>query len=216
MERVMDMTLGDFTEALASAEPTPGGGSAAALAATLAASLTSMVVTLSVDRPAYEQHAALHAEALSDSEVARLRFLNLADDDAAAYSSYMEARRLPHATKEEELVRAAAARDAARQAATIPLTIVQQCHRQIDIVERCAGRTNVNLASDLDVAALLLEGAAKGAAANVAVNLAAVGDEGFADAVLAELDQRLRQIQGATARTRERVHKGGQRRPESK
>ncbi|MFV2062371.1 MAG: cyclodeaminase/cyclohydrolase family protein [Chloroflexota bacterium] len=214
-ERVADMTLGDFSEALASERPTPGGGGASALAATFAAALTSMVVRLSLDRPAYQQHAALHAEALADSDAARLRFLDLADEDAAAYTAYLQARRLPHEDKEEESARAAATRDAARLAATVPLTIVQECHGQIDIVERVAGRTNVNAASDLDVAAMLLESAAKGAAANAAVNLAAIEDVGFADAVLAELDQRLRQIQNSTARTRERVHAGSKRRPES-
>ena len=215
IERITHMTLGDFVAALASEKPTPGGGSAVALAASLAASLTSMVVRLSLDRPQYEQHAALHAETLADSEAARLRFLDLADDDAAAYASYLEARRLPHDSGDEELVRKATTREAARKATTVPLTVVQECHRQIDLVERVAGRTNVNVASDLDIAALLLESAARGAAANVTVNLEAVQDEGFADAVLAEMDQRLRQIQSATARTRERVRKGGQRRPES-
>lgn len=211
----MDATLSAFTEALSSAEPTPGGGGATALAGALAASLTAMVVRLSVGRPAYERHQALHAEAIATSEAARLRFLALADDDGAAYRAYLEARRQPHDDKEQELRRASAMRDAARGAAIVPLTIVQQCHHQVDLVERLAGRSNANAASDLDVASLLLECAAKGAAANVAVNLAAVEDEGFADAALAELDQRLRQIQGATARTRERVRKGGQRRPES-
>lgn len=215
MERVKDMTLSDFMEALSSAKPTPGGGSATALAAALAASLTSMVVRLSLDRPAYEQHAALHVEAVAASDAARSRFLELADEDAAAYTAYLEARRLPHDDRESELRRSAAARDAARKAATVPLSIVQHCHGLIDIVERLAGRSNANVSSDLDVAALLLDAAARGAAANVTVNLAAVEDEGFSDAALAELDQRLRQIQGATARTRERVRKGGQRRAES-
>jgi methenyltetrahydrofolate cyclohydrolase len=215
MERVMDATLSDFTEALASAEPTPGGGGTTALAAAFGAGLTAMVVRLSVERPAYQQHAALHAEALAASDVARLNFLGLADEDADAYQAYMTARRLPHEDKDQELRRAAATRDAARRAAIVPLSIVQQAHHQIDLVERLAGRTNINAASDLDVAALLLECAAKGAAANVTVNLPAVDDDGFADAILAELDQRLRQIQGATARTRERVRKGGQRSVES-
>jgi formiminotetrahydrofolate cyclodeaminase len=215
IERVTNMTLGDYTEALASEQPTPGGGSAVALAGALAAGLTAMVVRLSLDRPKYEQHTALHSEALAASDVARLRFLTLADDDALAYDAYMDALHLPHEARDEELVRAASVRDAARLATTVPLTVVQECHKLIDLIERAAGRTNSNVASDLDVAALLLEGAARGAAANVTVNLAAVGDDGFADAVLAELDQRLRQIQGGAARTRERVRKGGQRRPES-
>lgn len=215
IEHVADASVGDFMESLSSDSATPGGGSAAALAATLAASLASMVVRLSLGRAAYEQHAALHAEAIERADAARRRFLSLADDDAAAYEAYLAARRLPHDDHEQELTRAAASRDAARRAATVPLTVVQECHRLIDLIERLAGRTNANVASDLDVAALLLEAAARGAASNVTANLSAVGDEGYTHAALAELDQRLRQIQSATARTHERVRKGGQRKPES-
>jgi len=211
---VRETTLADYTEALASERPTPGGGSATAVAATLATSLTAMVVRLSLDRPKYLQHAELHAEALADSDAARHRFLRLADDDAAAYAAYREARGLPHDSDEEQSVRAAATRAAAREAASVPLTVVQECHRQVDLVERLVGRTNAYVASDLDVAVLLLEGAARGAAANVMVNLPSIEDEGYARAVIAELDQRLRQIQNATARTRERIGKGSQRRPE--
>ena len=211
---VAETTLADFTQQLASEEPTPGGGSVAALAAAMAASLTAMVVRLSLDRPRYAQHARLHGDALTASDSARARFLELADDDAAAYLAYLEAGRMPHGSRDEELKRAAAKRDAARRATTVPLTVVQACHAQIDLVERLAGRTNASVASDLDVAALLLESAARGAASNVVVNLPAVDDVGFSDAVLAELDQRLRQIQNATARTRECVRKGGQRKPE--
>ena len=209
-----DMTLGGFTAALASGQPTPGGGSAVAIAGALAASLTAMVVRLSLDRPRYEQHAELHAEALAASEAARARFLELADEDTSAYAAYRDARRLPHATESEEQARSAATRQAARLAATVPLAVVQACHHHVDLVERLAGRTNVAAASDLDVAVLLLDAAARGAAANVLVNLAAIEDEGFSAGVTAELDQRLRQIQSATARTRERVGRGEQRGPE--
>lgn len=213
-EKIADITLGDFTAALASEQPVPGGGSATALAAALAASLTAMVVRLSLERPAYERHASLHAEALAAADRSRQRFLDLADDDARAYAAYVESRKLPRERDDDKLVRAAAMRDAARSATTVPLTIVQGCHDMSELVERLAGRTNTNVASDLDVAALLFEGAARGAAANAVVNLGAVEDEGFSRAVLGELDQRLRQIQNATARTRERVRKSSPRRPE--
>jgi formiminotetrahydrofolate cyclodeaminase len=207
-------TLADFTEALASERPTPGGGAAAAVAATLAASLTGMVVRLSLDRPKYADHAPLHAEALAASDANRARFLELADEDAAAYASYRAARKLPHETEEEEAARAAATRDAARQAAAVPLEVVQVCHAQVELVERLAGRSNLYVGSDLDVAALLLEAAARSAAANVTVNLDAIGDESYAAAVNAELDQRLQQIQSASDRARERVAKGTLRHPE--
>ncbi len=210
-----DQTLADFTRALASEAPVPGGGSAAAFAASLAASLTGMVVRLSLDRPAYAQHGALHEEAIAATDAARERFLELAEEDTRAYAAYVDARRLPRDTDEQQLVRAAARRDAARVATTVPLSVVQLSHESAELVERLAGRTNANVASDLDVAALLLEGAARGAASNAIVNLDAIEDVGFSEAVLAELDQRLRQIQKATARTRERVRKSGDRAPES-
>jgi formiminotetrahydrofolate cyclodeaminase len=206
--------VGEFTEALASARATPGGGAATAVAAALAASLTSMVLRLSIDRPKYAAHEALYAEALPASEEARRRFLDLADADAAAYAAYLDARALPHDTDTLAADRLSATRAAAREASSVPLAIVQACHAQIDMVERLAGRTNPNVASDLEVAALLLESSARGAAANVMVNLPAVDDEGYASAVTAEVAQRLQQIQGSADRTRERVVKGGTRKPE--
>lgn len=211
---VSEMTLGEFAGALASEQPVPGGGAAAGVAAALGASLTAMVVRLSLDRPKYAEHAALHQEALAVSDAARVRFLELADADAEAYAAYRTARTLPHETEAQEEVRAAATQDAARTATQVPLDTIKACHAQIELVDRVVGRTNLHVASDLEVGALLLDCAARSAAANVRVNLRSIGDEGFAKAVTAELDQRLQQIQGTTDRIRERVAKGALRRPE--
>jgi formiminotetrahydrofolate cyclodeaminase len=174
-----------------------------------------MVVRLSRGRPAYERYAPLHEEGIVVADAARMRFLRLADDDATAFEAYMTARRLPRDDPEAEMRRTASVREAARSATTVPLSIVQECHTLAELNERLAGRINVNAASDLDVSALLVDAAARGAAANAVVNLEAVGDSGFADAVLAETDQRLRQIQKATARTREQLRKSRMRRPEA-
>jgi formiminotetrahydrofolate cyclodeaminase len=213
-DRAAAMTLGGYAEALASEQPTPGGGSAAAVAASLAASLTAMVVRLSLGRERYAQHAGLHDEALATSDTARSAFLELADADAAAYAAYRTARSLPRTTEREKEARANAIREAALGATNVPLQLAEACQRQIRLVERLAGRTNTYVSSDLDVAAVLLEAAARSAAANVAVNLTAVQDESFAGAVTAELDQRLQQIQTAADRTREHIHAGGSRQPE--
>lgn len=211
---VVEMALGDFAEALASEKPVPGGGAAAAVAAALGASLTSMVVRLSLDRPKYADHAALHSEALERSDAARTRLLRLADDDARAYGAYRAARSMPHQSEAEEEARAAATREAARGATQVPLDVVKACHQQVELVDRVVGRTNLYVASDLEVAALLLDSAARSAAANVRVNLGSIGDEGYANAVTAELDQRLQQIQSTADRARERVSKGTLRRAE--
>jgi formiminotetrahydrofolate cyclodeaminase len=211
---VGEMTLGGFAEALASEQPAPGGGAAAAVAAALGASLTAMVVRLSLDRPKYAEHAALHAEALEKSDAARVSLLELADADAAAYASYRAARSLPRGTATEVEARESATRDAARAAARVPLDVVKACHAQVELVDRLAGRSNRSVASDLDVAALLLDSAARSAAANVRANLGSIGDEGLANALVVELDQRLQQIQSTADRARERVAKGTMRHPE--
>lgn len=211
---VAEIPLGDFVQALASDEPVPGGGAAAGVTGALGASLTAMVVRLSLDRPRYAEHMALHQEALAASDTARLRFLELAEADAAAYAAYRAAREMPRETEAQQKTRAAAIREAARGATQVPLDTVKACHAQMELVDRCAGRTNLNVASDLEVAALLLDSAARSAAANVRANLGSIGDESFASAVTAELDQRLQQIQSTADRARERVAKGALRRPE--
>lgn len=211
---VADQRLGHFLEALASEQPVPGGGAAAAVSAALAASLTAMVVRLSLDRPKYADFAELHRDALDASDATRLRFLQLAEEDAAAYAAYRAARSRPRETEAEQEAREAATRAAARVATKVPLEVVRTCQAQVEIVDRCAGRTNLNVASDLEVAALLLDSAARAAAANVRVNLPSIGDEGYASAVTAELDQRLQGVQSTADRARERVAKGTLRKPE--
>jgi len=171
-ELTAEMTLADYSEALASAAPVPGGGSVAAISASLAAALGSMVVRVSLERAAYQGHAALHEEALGKTEAARRRCLTLADEDAAAFSAYLAAQRLPKEPRDKAIHRAAAIRDAARGATNVPLAIVQECHRLAELIERLAGRTNAHASSDLDVAALLLDAAARGAAANAVANRA--------------------------------------------
>ena len=100
-----EMTLASYSEALASEAPTPGGGSVAAVAASLAAALASMVVRVSQDRAAYQAHAGLHEEALEKSEATRRRCLALAEDDAAAFNAYLAARRLPREPRDREIER---------------------------------------------------------------------------------------------------------------
>jgi methenyltetrahydrofolate cyclohydrolase len=203
--RLQELTVQGFTEELASDRPVPGGGSAAAIAAALGASLAAMVARLSVGRPRYEAHAALHEAAMAVAEAARTRFLDLADRDAAAYAALAGALKLPRHTPDEEEVRGEAIRAAARTAAEVPMAIVAECGRAMEMVERLVGRSNANAASDLDVAALLLDAACRGAAANVTVNLPFVKDDAFEGQMLAELRSVRAEVASAAARVHEQT-----------
>lgn len=214
-ERFASLTLADFSARLASAEPVPGGGSASAIAGSIAASLLAMVARLSLDRPKYEPYRASNERALEVAEAARLRLLVLADDDAVAYAAFSAARKLAHETPEQEEARTRATRVAAREASEVPLAVVRECGRLLEEIAAVAGRSNLNAASDLEVAGRLSAAAAHGAAANVMINLPMVGDERYSGGTRVELNEVLRDIDRTLARIAQEVGRGALRPPES-
>ena len=212
--RFSDITIGQFAERLASPEPVPGGGSASAIAASFSANLVAMVARLSLGRPRYAPYEATHRRALAFATDASVAFLDLADRDAEAYAAFAAALKLPRETDGQQEFRTAAVRAAARQAAEVPLEVVRHCADLVVEVDAMAGRSNLNAASDVQVAALLVEAAGRGAAANVLINLPAVDDDAFAGRVTDEVMGLLASIEELAARARERVGAGRLRDPE--
>jgi formiminotetrahydrofolate cyclodeaminase len=203
-----DHALGSFVDVLASGAPVPGGGSASAVAASLAAALVAMVATLSLDRPRYAEHAALHAWGTTEGRRLADELLALADEDADAYAALSAAMKRPRETAAEQAGRTAAMRAAARVAAGVPLRCVAACRDVVRAAEALAGRSNVNASSDLNVAALLGEAAARGAAANVIVNLPSVADDAFASHDSARVAELLADVERLARETRRIVESG--------
>lgn len=208
-----DLTVAAFVDRLASASPVPGGGSAAAIAASLAAGLVAMVASLSQDRPKYAEHATLHAEAITAARALADRFLALADEDAVAYSGYGAAMKLPRDTDLEREARSAAIREAARAASQAPFRTVQACAEVVSYAEALAGRSNKNASSDLEVAALLAVAAARSAAANVYINLPAIEDEAAARELFSRTEELADQVERLADQTRETARSGNARDP---
>jgi len=190
-----------YLDALAAGVPTPGGGSAAALAGAMGAALVSMVANYTVGRPKFAAVEAEVAAALADAEAARTGLRRLMAEDEAAYAAYTAAAKRPRGTDEEKRARSRAVQRALRGAAAPPLAMARTCRRVLDLAATVAGAGNPLLASDAGVAALLAEAALRASAINVRVNLGQVRDGAFVAGAEAELAGLLE----GTAALKERV-----------
>ena len=208
-----DETLKDFVAHLSSAEPIPGGGSAAAVGAALAASLVAMVASLSRDRPAYTPYLASIDRCEAEGKRLAARGLALADEDAAAYGRFSAVMKMPRATDAEKEARTAALGDAAAAAAQVPLQVVLACRDIAAAAEELAGRSNRNAASDLGVAAHFSVAAAHSAAENVRVNLPYVPDRALADDLEFRTEEALADVERIARAVRAVVAAGSLREP---
>ena len=184
-------SLATFLEQLASAEPAPGGGSAAALAGALAAALVSMVCRLTLGRERFAAVQAEMQEALQRAERLRERLTQAVDDDAQAYAAVVAACRLPRGSEARQEARVAAIQAALQEATLVPLGVARDCAEVLGLA-RCVARTgNPNAASDGRVAVLLAEAALRGAILNVQTNLPGLKDTAFADQARSEVERLL-------------------------
>jgi len=159
-------TLKKYLDDLAARLPAPGGGSAAALNAALGASLISMVVNFTLSKPKYAAFEPELTEILDKSEKLRNDFLELVDLDVVAYES----------------------KDA-RKALDVPFMLARLCCQAIKLCPPLVKKGNLNLVSDVAVAAVFLESAFAGARFNVEINLKSLADAQFARKTVKELDQ---------------------------
>jgi glutamate formiminotransferase/formiminotetrahydrofolate cyclodeaminase len=195
------LSFEDLVAALASEAPTPGGGTAAALAGAMGASLAEMVAALTL---AKEKYAASHEAVRPIGEAAarsRALFLRLAREDSDSYEAVVAARRLPKDTDEEHAARASRLAESYRLAAEVPMRTAREAAVLLDRLPELAEKGNPNAASDAGGAALLLEAAVQAALLNVAINLGGAGDPAFATR-LTEESLRLGQ---EASRVREKV-----------
>lgn len=177
MPRFADLTVSEFLNELSSSAPTPGGGTASAIAGAMGASLLLMVASLDKSKSGTEEERVLLDDAKRALVPLRTRLTELADADSEAFDQVMAAYRLPKGSEEEKAARVSVIQRALWRATEVPLDTLRVCADALEygpVIARCG---NPTAASDVGVAVRLLEAAAGGAEANVRINLQGIRDE---------------------------------------
>lgn len=188
-------TVDAWLSELASASPTPGGGGAAAMTAAISAALIAMVCNLTIGKRGYAEHDEKLQAVLREADGLRVSALDLAEADARAFETLLASYKLAKDTDEEKQIRARAIQAALAGAADVPLRVAEVAAAVIGLAGDIADRSNVNVLSDVAVAAITAGAALDAAIVNVEVNLAAIDDS----ALRARLADRLTTLAGAAS-----------------
>lgn len=178
-----------FLSALASGAPTPGGGSAAAYTAAMAAALVAMVGRLTIGKKKYAQvHDRMHA-IVSQAEALRSELAGAVKRDATAYEEVMRAFRLPKETEHELAQRSREIELTTLAAAQVPLEVARKALEVLKLACEVIEKGNVNAISDAASAAVFAMAAISSAALNVRVNAASLADRETAGQLLADIEK---------------------------
>ena len=189
MEKLLDTTCEKFLEELASKQPTPGGGAASALCGATAAALTAMLGNLTAGKAGSEANDKMALEIIIAADKLRLELAQLADDDAAVFSKFMEAYKMPKATDTEKAMRTAAIGQAAIAAAEVPMQIADKSLEVLKLARKLIVFGNPNAISDGTVSALMARAALRSALYNVKINLGLIKDDEYVAAARAKMQQ---------------------------
>ncbi len=199
------MSVERFSEQVGDRAPVPGGGSVAALLGALAAGLSAMVAALSFEKKALTSHREDLGRAGEEAQACRARLLNAIDDDARAFDGVMAAARLPRRDEADRRHREEAMQEATREAIRVPLRVMEDSLRALELAAVVAEKGAPAALSDAGVAALAAGAALEGAAYNVMINLDGLTDRPEADRFRAQAESLRRKADPLARGVAERV-----------
>ncbi len=170
------MEIKKFLEQLSSDRPTPGGGSASALAGATSASLVAMVAGLSSKKGGQKGMNEMKKKALAVQK----RLFRAIDEDSKSFDAVMAAFRLPRNSERERFRRTREIQKAYQKATLTPQLVCQHSLQLLEYSKALILRGNPNAISDSGVAAFLADAALAGGLLNIGINLAVVTDKTFA------------------------------------
>ena len=188
----------EFVEVLSSKAPVPGGGGASALVGAVGAALCNMVGNLTVGKKKYADFEEELRGLMEQVTEIQNRFLQLIDEDAEGFAPLAKAYGLPSGTEEEKAKKAEIMEKCLNDACGVPMEIMENCCRAIDLIEIFAAKGSVLAVSDAGVAAACCRAALKGASLNIYINTKSMKDRKRGDELNQKCDEMIA-VYGAKA-----------------
>ena len=174
MSEYGNYTLDEYRDALASGAPTPGGGTAAAVALSQGAALALMVCNLTEGKEKWKEGWTAAEKCRAIAEPLLERGHQLASDDAQAFDHVMSAYRMPKGSDEEIDQRKLEIQKQTLNAAMVPMQTARAAFGLLQTLPALASMGNSNAVTDVGVASLLTSAACKGALFNVEINISSL------------------------------------------
>ena len=178
--KITDNSCAAFVSVLATKAPVPGGGGASALCGAIGTALGNMVGSLTVGKKKY---AAVEPEIKAmqaQCDAIQAELLALVERDAEVFAPLAAAYGLPKDTEEQRAHKEAVMEAALKAACAVPLAIMEQCCKAIELMEGFAAKGSRLAISDAGVGAALTRAALEGASLNVFINTKSMKDREYA------------------------------------
>ncbi len=184
---LINQTIHDFVETLASDSPAPGGGSVAALAGALGAGLAAMVAALTYGKKGHQDKNAAMEDLGKRAHALKAAQLAAIDDDTDAFNRVMDAFSIPKGPARNKAIEAAT-----KTATTIPLETLKRTSPTLEAAADAVVDGNPNSLSDAGVASLMTRAAAYAAYYNILINLGTLHSKTWVEKTRAEADKELK------------------------
>lgn len=183
----------EFIEVLASKEPVPGGGGAAALMGAIGMALGNMVGNLTVGKEKYKDAEKEVYEIMKKARNLQDHLLKLVDEDAEVFKDVAAAYKMPKETEEQKKRKEEAMQKALKKACSVPLDIMKSASEAIKLQRRLADIGSKLAISDVGVGTYCLKAALLSGRLNVLINLNGITDKDFVKKTSEEMELLVKQ-----------------------
>lgn len=183
----------EFIEVLASKEPVPGGGGAAALMGAVGMALGNMVGNLTVGKEKYKDAEKEVYEIMEKARNLQDHLLKLVDEDAEVFKDVAAAYKMPKETEEQKKQKEEAMQKALKKACSVPLDIMKSASEAIKLQRRLSDIGSKLAISDVGVGTYCLKAALLSGRLNVLINLNGITDKDFVKKTSEEMELLVKQ-----------------------